>query len=233
MISGRKTSVADRIAFYGLALRAFWAMVILVIAIAYKSAITTRLIPNLTHVGILGFQFDLDSARKNATKLDSALGPERRALIDTLPARFDAGEVRQLQQRAARLRDVLVGRRIVWLDDNHPVNNIYERVLLNSFGIFVDPVATGTDAELLLQSSCYDLAISDVNERIDPSAGVHFAERLRALKRRMLLVLYTGQNRPDTIPVNVFGVASRADPAGFVNTIFDALERVPGPACEY
>lgn len=80
--------------------------------------------------------------------------------------------------------------RILWVDD-HPDNNVYEILALESLGRFVT-VATSTEAGLLyLRQLDFAAAITDVERADDPTAGESFIKRARESGHQLPIAVYT------------------------------------------
>ncbi len=85
---------------------------------------------------------------------------------------------------------------VLWVDD-HPSNNVYERMALEALGIrFV--ISTSTDdAVEKLRTGRYDLVISDMGRPPDSHAGYTLLSRVRdELKLKTPYLIYAGSNDP-------------------------------------
>jgi hypothetical protein len=218
-----RTTVSEWLAIATFVSKVIAAIVLFAILAKFRQPLMDFLHHDVRSVSAFGVQLDIREAQRTANRV-------ARKLKLAGAVEFDSATVEELRARAGRVDTVIAGRRMLWLDDRHPINNTAERLLLNSFGIFVDPVAKPSDAIWLARSSCYDVVVTDITEGDDPQAGFRFADSLRAYGVEAPVVAYTLSARRDQgVPIALFDIANT--PGDFINDVIDALERSSNPAC--
>lgn len=89
----------------------------------------------------------------------------------------------------------LVGRSILWVDDN-PMNNVYESSVLKRLGASIMFARSTDEALAFLSRDKFDLIISDVhrdeNGRSDANAGYELLEKIERSNRKLPFIFYTG-----------------------------------------
>ncbi|MEM1048199.1 MAG: hypothetical protein AAGL24_18765 [Pseudomonadota bacterium] len=75
-----------------------------------------------------------------------------------------------LDRRGARIAQISQGKRILWVDNKHPVQNLSERKALEEFGIIVDLANKTSEALKFLEIYDYTVVITDLN-REDSGSG--------------------------------------------------------------
>lgn len=111
--------------------------------------------------------------------------------------RGDLAEAQPERVRAAaavgvHLRDLIHGRRILWVDDV-PENNANEMAIFRELGVRIE-IATATEpAVAATTSSPPDLVISDWQRKEDAAAGPRLAEQLRDAGLNVPVVFYVGK----------------------------------------
>jgi hypothetical protein len=141
-------------------------------------------------------------------------------------------ELRALSERAIQLKYKLFGTRVLWVDDNHPLQNSYERQAFQSIGIFVDIVSSSEQVLIALTApkQKYDILITDMgrkeNGKYDSEAGKKLLATIQDKKIIIPTLIYSYSFSPKNgIPDNVFGVATRRD--RLVQFVFDIVELKP------
>jgi response regulator RpfG family c-di-GMP phosphodiesterase len=127
-----------------------------------------------------------------------------------------------IDRRVKVVRPLLKSARLLWVDDN-PSNNIYERLVLNSFGISIDLAISTEEALYFAGRVKYDVILSDMRRGSNPRAGT---ELLRSLKGRHItspIVFYVGRLSLEPGPVGAFAITDRPDE--LLHYVFDVLER--------
>ncbi|WP_433003280.1 response regulator [Kribbella sp. CA-294648] len=103
--------------------------------------------------------------------------------------------------------------RILWVDD-HPDNNLFETVALESLGRFVTQ-ATSTEAGLRYLSQLpYALAITDLGRHGDAGAGVDFIRQAKQTDHTLPIIVYTlnaQRVREEVIAAGAAAVVDRPD----------------------
>ena len=84
----------------------------------------------------------------------------------------------------------LVGKAILWVDDN-PDNNDSEATALRKIGLIVDQVTTTEAGLQALAKHPYDLVISDMGRGTDKFAGYTLLEQIRAHQNPVPFILYS------------------------------------------
>jgi CheY-like chemotaxis protein len=141
----------------------------------------------------------------------------------------------QLKQRFANIADYANEARILWVDDQHPQQNLRLRRVLSTISMPID-LANGTNEALKwLEQADYDIVITDLTREHDASApcdgnpsfsraGCDLIQKVRAqaFKKPALIVYAT----------NTQGISSSKDlrvtnnPGDLLNAIIDAVERI-------
>ena len=114
------------------------------------------------------------------------------------------------------------GARALWVDDN-PSNNIYERLVLASFGISVDLAISTEEALLFADRLQYDVILSDMRRGSNPTAGMELLENLKLRQNASPVVFYVGRVNQHLRPVGAFSITDRPDE--LLHYVFDVLER--------
>jgi CheY-like chemotaxis protein len=174
-----------------------WPVLILAFLWYFRKPIRTHLLPRLTGVG--GFGVQLTFAEQ--------------ALTAATANREDVTE-RNRTVAAARLQrdgELLVGARILWVDDS-PKNNFNERTLFERAGARIDPALSTRDAITATRLHPYDLIISDWKRPEGENAGPDLLKALHSEGNSTPVVFYVGRvegrsrggaigltNRPDEL----------------------------------
>lgn len=129
----------------------------------------------------------------------------------------------QVFKRVRRISPILQGSQILWVDDN-PDNNLYERRILRSFGIFVDLARSTDEALTMLTQTKYDVIISDMNREGIEDEGLRFLNKTIQRGLHRYTIFYAARFDPSKgIPPYAFGMTNRPD--HLIHYILDALER--------
>lgn len=155
-----------------------------------------------------------------------------KAGIDRAAAEKDVTLPRAVRDRVAerlqRLRPLLDGARILWIDDN-PDNNAAEAAVLRHLGATVAQARTNEEARRHLRRDRFDLVLSDLARGADSEAGLAFLREIRSDPglRDLPVIFYVGEARPELgVPAQAFGLTDRPDE--LFHLILDALERQGG-----
>jgi len=160
----------------------------------------------------------LELIQKEVAKSDPS-GLSKEVLID-------AAQFGPIGARIERTRAQLFGARILWLDDNHPSQNIRVRNALAQMGVSVDPVASSDAAFQLLPHGNYDLVITDMRHGADKSAGTVFVAALHERDPDLPVIIYLGDlDRSRGTPPYAFRITNRR--SELFHSIMDILERSP------
>jgi len=192
--------------------------VIVAIAAAFYTPISTRLVANVSRMELFGIE--LEFSQKPALDL----------LKEQAPNADFSRVFNSVNNRLRRMSELIVGAKVLWIDDMHPTQNIRERELLREMGLFVDMAKSEREAQELLDSvslnilHSYDVIISDNTRGENRNAGQEFFAQLAKRPLIPKLILYTGEvNKNASTPNYVFGATDRFDE--LLHLIMDALER--------
>ncbi len=96
---------------------------------------------------------------------------------------IDEATLKSLLNRAERIKDLLRGSRILWVDDQ-PLANAAIFRFLNNYGVEIDCARTTDEAISALRwsASAYEVVVSDMKRDNDSQAGLDMLERIRKLK---------------------------------------------------
>ncbi len=81
--------------------------------------------------------------------------------------------------------------RVLWVDD-HPENNLYERMALEALGIQVTQAKSTDDALDLLDRRTFDVIVSDMGRGLDQRAGYTLLGSLRKTDQTTPFLIYAG-----------------------------------------
>ena len=95
-------------------------------------------------------------------------------------------ETRSMLSRLQRM----LACRILWVDDR-PDGNSDENLALQRMGQSVTLATSSEDAEEVLRGGRFDLVITDITRGNDPEAGLAFIRRVRALRPRVPVIVYS------------------------------------------
>ncbi len=94
--------------------------------------------------------------------------------------------------RATRHQDVLVGKRILWVDD-HPENNKAETRMFEIFRVWITHAVSNDEAiDLLGSRKTFDLIISDIQRDGGGESGLTLPGRLKAAGHDVPVLFYCG-----------------------------------------
>jgi len=124
-------------------------------------------------------------------------------------------------RRLQRVRDVVNGARVLWVDD-HPEWNSWEIALLESMGAHARTVET-TRSALALVREGFDIVISDIAREGKDTEGVDALPDFLKTAPKTPVVFYVGQLQATGVPTGAFGITNRPDE--LFNLILDILER--------
>jgi CheY-like chemotaxis protein len=90
----------------------------------------------------------------------------------------------------------LVGKKILWVDDN-PDNNVSERRALEALGLSFALAESTEQALRYLDTTSVDAVISDFKRKDDSQGGYTLLERLKERNLRIPYIIYTGSASPE------------------------------------
>ncbi len=77
---------------------------------------------------------------------------------------------KQISSRFARMSDNTKGATLLWVDDNHPYQNVTERRVFLAANIYVDLASSTSEAMKWLSRSKYDVVVTDMDRPGDQAA---------------------------------------------------------------
>ena len=135
-----------------------------------------------------------------------------------------------IKSRLEALGSVVSGARVLWVDEGHPLSNLYERRILQTIGMSVDMVQTPEQASTLIGRSCYDVVISEMRRGNDASAGIGFAAQVAEMPNAPAVVFYILRlDRSKGTPAYAHGITN--NPAELVHMVLDVIERRLNARC--
>jgi CheY-like chemotaxis protein len=147
--------------------------------------------------------------------LDEAVGKQA--------AKVSENDRSQVLRRAQFAAQILQGAQLLWVDDI-PENNIYERRIFRSLGIFVDLARSTEEAIGMLQITKYDVIISDLARGDVRDAGLQFIDEISKRDLYRWTILYTGPRAAARgVPPKAFAMTARPD--HLLHFVIDAIER--------
>ncbi|WP_016905823.1 P-loop NTPase fold protein [Streptomyces xiaopingdaonensis] len=102
----------------------------------------------------------------------------------------------EAERPAATVEEPLLGRRLLWIDDN-PASVTHERRHLEALGADVDVVPDEETARAHLRRGHPDLLLSDITRGGDRAAGFGTVRRLKADGYKGPVLFYTGRVTPE------------------------------------
>jgi CheY-like chemotaxis protein len=154
------------------------------------------------------------------------------AIVKHLPDKDQEVLQRQAQEifalspilkRAQLIAPILQGANVLWVDD-HPDNNLYERVMLSSFGMSIDLAYSTDEAMSKISETPYDVIISDMKRQGIATEGLRLLNSLTNQGARPHTIFYVGQlDKEQGTPQGAFGITNRPD--DLLHFVMDVLER--------
>jgi CheY-like chemotaxis protein len=142
------------------------------------------------------------------------------------------GDRRGALLRAYKVRDVLRGARLLWVDDN-PASNEPLVEMLHGFGVVVDSAISTDEALTLARRHRYDVIVSDIERDGNAEAGLEMRADMEANGTSRWTIFYVQQLRTATlaggkyehamVPPGAFAITNRPD--HLLHYIIDVLER--------
>jgi CheY-like chemotaxis protein len=187
-----------------------WIVFFAVLVALFQKPIREQLLPRLG--GFSAFGVSLTFLRE---ELDRA--------VEQRTAQVSQGDRSLVLRRAQAVADALQDGQILWVDDE-PENNAYERRILRSFGVLIDPARSTDEALAMLRGGQYHAVISDMTRGGAPHAGLQLLEHMREEGLYRWFIIYAGHFDPAKgIPPYVFGMTDRPD--HLLHYVMDVLER--------
>ncbi len=148
----------------------------------------------------------------------------------------------EITARFAQMAKKIKGATVLWVDDNHPQQNVRERRVLLAAGMSVDLANSTTEAIKWLDRSKYDVVITNGDRSGDPTnnptakcsadstlmnAGCYLLAKIHQLPqniRPLGAIMYVGSYQPEHgTPAYATGITNR--PAELFGLVLDAIER--------
>ncbi len=193
-----------------------WFFLAVALLIVFYKPIRHELLPKLSGMNVMGVEFafvedSIDAAIELAEK-----NPQWK--VEIPPA-----DKKRVLNRAKQHLAIFRQAQILWVDD-HPENNRNERRMFRQLGAEID-IAKSTDEALdMFSNAGYDLVISDMARRDQPTAGLDLLSELRKDNKTAPVIFYVGVIDPGKgVPAQAFGITNRPDE--LLHLTLDALER--------
>ncbi len=206
------------------------SLIFLIAVIAYIFRKPLRdLFAHLTHIGAFGVEMNFGEAKE---ELRSAILTYRKDLFGNLPKdeAVDEAKLEWLLNRAEKIKDLLRGARIMWVDDQ-PLANAAIFRFLNDYGVFID-YARDTDEALSAikwSSNAYEVVITDMVRGGDEDAGLDLLAGIKVLEKdkkpeervKVLLFVYVPDPSKGT-PAGAEIITNKVDK--LLEEIFEIIE---------
>ncbi|NWF69650.1 MAG: response regulator [Chloroflexi bacterium] len=133
-------------------------------------------------------------------------------------------KVKQVIERADRIRDMLRGVRVLWVDDQYLANaNIFR--FLNAYGIIVDSARDTQEALTTLRwaAAAYEVVVTDIVRGSDHQAGLTLIRLIREEGIQTPILVFVLQPDP-TKPIPIGARAITNNPLVLIHHILDVVE---------
>lgn len=211
-----------------------WSLLTAVLWMAFAATIVwvfyrpiiDQLLPRLSGVKVFGFEFSF--ARE---ELNRAIAAQAQRMGEPREGGRFSSEITpeardRVLRRARREVDVVLGSRVLWVDD-YPSHNRDLVRLLMSLGATVDVVRSSEEANDWLDRYVYDVIISDMVRGGDENAGKKFVETMvEAMPEpypRVIFFIGVPFEPSKGVPKGVLGGTHRPDE--LLHLVLDALAR--------
>lgn len=91
-----------------------------------------------------------------------------------------------------------ISREVLWVDDR-PENNVYERKILEQYGIDFSLALSTKQALQFLKNREFSLIISDMGRKEGPEEGYALLKELRKFDQETPFIVYAGSRKPEHI----------------------------------
>lgn len=185
---------------------------VIVLAVAFRKPIAQRIIPRVSGLKLFGFEITLLKE-----DLDQVASQEasKRGIEISEDDKWSA------LKRAQHIAPVILGARILWVDD-HPEGNLQLLKILLSLGASVDHAGTTDEALKLLRKHTYHAVISDIERGDNVKAGTELVSKMWDEHVYRWTIFYVTDLKPG-LPEHAFGITNRPD--HLLHLVMDALER--------
>ncbi len=126
--------------------------------------------------------------------------------------------------QGANLRKNNISREVLWVDDR-PENNVYERKILEQYGVDFSLALSTKQALQLLKNKEYSLIISDMGRKEGPEEGYILLNELRSFDKETPYIIYAGSREKEHIEKTIKkgGQGCTNDPNELVNLVIKTL----------
>ncbi|MBR6095605.1 MAG: response regulator [Oscillospiraceae bacterium] len=116
-------------------------------------------------------------------------------------------------------------KEILWVDDR-PENNVYERKMMERYGLEFSLALSTQQALALMKTHEFALIISDMGRKEGPEAGYVLLEQVRALDKTIPFLFYAGSRKPDHIAKSIRRGAQYCtnDPAELIQLVLGLVK---------
>jgi CheY-like chemotaxis protein len=187
-----------------------WPVILLLTLILFRRPIgefvdkyAPELLQRLRSVEVGGSRVEFAEVASHALQKAIDQGAEEYANNPQEFANFVREQARKLPMTASSPNDVrlnLQGRRLLWVDDR-PVNNVYERNVMEGLGATISLATTTDEAIEKVHQAKYDVIISDMGRdekgEYNRKAGYDLLDTLRSMNITTPFVIYAGSNAPE------------------------------------
>lgn len=192
---------------------ALWVGFAAVVFRELRGPLVERVLPRLSGVRVAGVELEF---LENGLRVAAA---ERDVVLP-------AGSSGRVARRAQRSEEITRGARVLWVDDL-PDSTASERAVLGSLGVVIDIALDTTQALARLDTTTFDLIISDIERGGDSAAGISLAGLLARRDIAPRLVFYVAEFDPERgVPEGVVGGTTRPDE--LLHLVLDGLSRARG-----
>jgi hypothetical protein len=113
------------------------------------------------------FQVEIELARVPLTRPDEE---KAKLSVEAGADLISADNRERISARFGQMEKQIAGANILWVDDQHPQQNVRERRVLNAAGVNVDQAKSTDEAIQWLVRAAYDAVITDAYREKDPTA---------------------------------------------------------------
>jgi CheY-like chemotaxis protein len=205
-------------------------LIFLIVTIAYifRNPLSD-LFTHLTHIGAFGVEMDFGEVKE---ELRSAILTYRKDLFGNLPKdeAVDDAKLEWLLRRAEKIKALLHGARILWVDDQ-PLANAAIFRFLNDYGVFIDYARDTNEALSAIKwsSNAYEVVVTDMVRAGDEDAGLDLLAGIKELEKdkdpagwvKVLLFVYAPDPSKGT-PAGAEIITNKVDK--LLEEIFDIIE---------
>jgi hypothetical protein len=163
-----------------------WTVILTLVLWHYRRPLA-ELFSRVGRIKVLGVEAEFAQAREqliNASK--------------SYDAAWNEAELRGVIERADRIRDLLKGARILWVDDHFLANaNIFR--FLHTYDVVVDSAATTEEAMMALRWSggAYEVVVTDMVRYEDNAAGIHLIQEMNTAGIQKPVIVFVARLDPE------------------------------------